>query len=82
MFTLDVNVAVLRGDINGNGTLEAVDAQIILAAVVGNALPAGTRRFPNGDANCDGEVTAVDALLVLAKVVGQNTAAFCVGTVK
>lgn len=82
MFTLDVNVAALRGDINGNGVVEAVDAQIILAAVVGNALPAGARRFPNGDANCDGEVTAVDALLVLAKVVGQNTAAFCVGTVK
>jgi hypothetical protein len=82
MFTLDVNVVALRGDITGDGQITALDAQAILAAVVGNALPAGARRFPNGDANCDGEVTAVDALLVLAKVVGQNTAPFCVGTVR
>jgi hypothetical protein len=60
----------------------AVDAQAILAAVVGLPLPAGSIRFPNGDANCDGEVTAADALVVLSKVVGLPVNGLCVGTVK
>lgn len=81
MFSLATTSAVLRGNITNSGTLSALDAQQILAAVVGLPVPAGSVRFPNGDANCDGDVTAVDALLVLSKVVGLPTAGSCVGTV-
>jgi hypothetical protein len=82
MFSLATSSAVLRGNITNSGTLTALDAQAILAAVVGLPLPAGATRFPNGDANCDGDVTAVDALLVLSKVVGLNTLTACVGTIR
>jgi photosystem II stability/assembly factor-like uncharacterized protein len=82
MYSLAVSPAVLRGNITATGALSALDAQAILAAVVGLPLPAGARRFPNGDANCDGDVTAADALLVLSKLVGLNTTAFCVGVVR
>ncbi|MGH7654369.1 MAG: hypothetical protein ACREN6_06865 [Gemmatimonadaceae bacterium] len=81
MFALATTSAVLRGNITNSGTLSALDAQQILAAVVGLPIPGGSVRFPNGDANCDGDVTAVDALLVLSKVVGLPTPGSCVGTV-
>jgi hypothetical protein len=81
MFTLVATSAVLRGNITNSGTLSALDAQQILAAVVGLPIPGGSIRFPNGDANCDGNITAVDALLVLSKVVGLPTGTSCVGTI-
>jgi hypothetical protein len=82
MFSLDVTITALRGDINNDGAISAADAQAILAAVVGNTLPAGSVRFPNADANCDGQVTALDAMIVLRKVAGINDAALCVGKVQ
>jgi hypothetical protein len=82
MFALATSSAVLRGNITNSGTLTALDAQVILAAVVGLPLPVGATRYPNGDANCDGDVTALDALLVLSKVVGLNTLTACVGTIR
>jgi photosystem II stability/assembly factor-like uncharacterized protein len=82
MFSLDVTITGLRGDITADGQVTALDAQAILAAVVGNAPPAGSVRFPNGDANCDGQVTALDAMIVLRKAAGITDAALCVGTVK
>jgi photosystem II stability/assembly factor-like uncharacterized protein len=85
MFSLDVTVSGLRGDVTGasgpDGVVGAVDAQAILAMAVGNSPPAGSVRFPNGDANCDGQVTALDAMIVLRKVAGLSDAV-CVGTVK
>ena len=82
MFTLAVAGSALRGNVTATGTLSALDAQAILAAVVGLPLPAGAKRFPHGDANCDGDVTAVDALVVLSKLVGLPTGTACVGTVR
>ncbi|HET9425503.1 MAG TPA: hypothetical protein VFO55_09040 [Gemmatimonadaceae bacterium] len=86
MFSLDVTVTGLRGDVAGtsgpDGKVEALDAQAILAMVVGNAPPAGSQRYPNGDANCDGQVTALDAMLVLRKAAGLSDAGVCVGTVR
>lgn len=88
MFAIDVTVTGLRGDVAGpgntppDGTVGALDAQVILAMAVGNTPPAGSLRFPNGDANCDGQVTALDAMIVLRKVAGLSDAGVCVGTVK
>jgi uncharacterized protein YjdB len=67
------------GDVNGDGTVGAVDAQAILTAVVGLPLPAGFTKA-NGDANCDGAIGAIDAQIVLSYVVSLNVAQFCVGT--
>lgn len=55
----------LRGDINGSGEYEAVDALDILKMVVKLEPMYGY----SGDADGNGEVTAEDALLVLQKVV-------------
>jgi hypothetical protein len=88
MFSLDVTVTGLRGDVTGgptgapDGVVGAIDAQAILAMVVGNAPPAGSVRYPNADANCDGQVTAVDALIVLTKVVNASFSNGCVGTIR
>jgi hypothetical protein len=88
MFSLDVTVTALRGDVAGpgnappDGTVGALDAQVILAMVVGNTPPAGSQRYPNGDANCDGQITALDAMIVLRKAVDLPNPGICVGTVK
>jgi hypothetical protein len=88
MFSLDVTVTGLRGDVTGgpsgapDGVVAALDAQAILAMVVGNAPPGGSVRYPNADANCDGQVTAVDALIVLTKVANPSFSNGCVGTVR
>lgn len=84
MFSLDVTVKGLRGDVTGSGgapdgTVAALDAQAILAMVVGNAPPGGSVRYPNADANCDGQVTAVDALVVLSRVANSSFNNACVG---
>jgi hypothetical protein len=82
MFSLDVTVTGLRGDITNDGKIDVLDAQAILSAVVGLPIPGGSIRYPNGDANCDGQVTALDALIVLSKVALLDVSAFCVGTIK
>jgi photosystem II stability/assembly factor-like uncharacterized protein len=88
MFSLDVTVTGLRGDVAGpgsggpDGAITALDAQAILAMVAGNAPPAGAQRYPNADANCDGQVTALDAMIVLRKAAGLTDAGVCVGTIR
>lgn len=69
-FTTDtspvVNIAVneapvLRGDANGDGRVDAIDAALVLQFTAGliGSVPG------NGDANGDGTVNAVDAALIL-----------------
>ena len=65
-----------------DGVIGALDAQVILAMVVGNTPPSGAQRYPNGDANCDGQVTALDAMIVLRKAAGIADPGVCVGTVR
>jgi photosystem II stability/assembly factor-like uncharacterized protein len=74
--------AVLRGDVNADGRVSALDAQGILTGVVGLSLPSGWVLDPNGDADCDGGVSALDAQIVLSYAVGLPTSQFCVGTAK
>jgi hypothetical protein len=73
---------VLRGDLNGDGRVGAIDAQAVLTVVVGLTLPSTFKALPNGDANCNGTIQAFDAQLILAHVVGLSTTQFCVGTVQ
>ena len=70
---------VLRGDVNGDGQVNAADALLIQQALIGVQLPATVSLFPAADANCDGKMEVLDALLVLKFAVGENNGA-CVGT--
>ena len=82
IFAYNLGPAILRGDVNLDGQVTAIDAQGILTGVAGTPLPAGSAFYPNGDANCDGRTAAVDAQIVLSRVVGLPTAQFCVGGVR
>ena len=82
VFAYNLGPAILRGDVNLDGQVTAIDAQGILTGVAGIPLPTGSAFYPNGDANCDGRTAAVDAQIVLSRVVGLPTAQFCVGTVR
>jgi len=67
----------LRGDIDLSDTITALDAQLILQAVVGLT----TGGVPQGDADCNNAISAKDAQIVLNSVVG-NAPPFCVGKVQ
>ena len=71
--------AVLRGDVNGDGNVDAADALLIQQALIGVQLPATVQLFPAADANCDGRMQVLDALIVLKSAVGEATGS-CVGT--
>ena len=77
-----VILGVLRGDIDLNGALAALDAQLILQGVVGLSLPQGLTGTPQGDADCDSTLTAKDAQIVLNYVVGNAVPQFCVGKIQ
>jgi hypothetical protein len=62
----------MRGDVNGDGGMDAVDALAVLSHVVGKALPATFAVQPQGDVSRDGAVTAADALLMLEYRVGRD----------
>jgi M6 family metalloprotease-like protein len=69
---------VLRGDVDGNGTITATDALLVLRAAVGLSVPPGTSILPAGDVNCDTVANATDALIILRWAVGQDTPGTCV----
>jgi mannan endo-1,4-beta-mannosidase len=56
-----------KGDVNGDGTVDIVDALLIAQCYVGlTACP----DLDTGDTNCDGSITIVDALLTAQYYVG------------
>jgi M6 family metalloprotease-like protein len=71
---------ILRGDVNEDGRVSALDAQAVLANLVGLSIPSAFKPLPNGDANCNGTLQALDAQLILSFAVGLPTAPACVGT--
>ena len=74
-------VPQMRGDVNGDGKIDAADALIIQQTLVASA-SATTAVFPRGDANCNGKIDAADLVLVLRAAVGLPTPGACVGTVR
>ena len=59
----------LYGDANGDGTVTAADAALILRVIVGLDTLSPRDAF-NADVDLDGEITATDAALILRFVVG------------
>ncbi len=79
-YTVGGETAVLRGDVNNDGKLDAFDALMIQQALVGT-LPVGTAIYPRGDADCNEAIQTADAVYVLRAAVGLGSTA-CVNTVK
>ncbi|MEA4965602.1 MAG: Ig-like domain-containing protein [Oscillospiraceae bacterium] len=67
-----VTEPIAYGDINGNGTVTAVDAALVYAAVNG-AKTLTAKQVAAADVNGNGTVTAADAALIYAKVNGRLT---------
>lgn len=81
-YSLASATAVLRGDVNRDGAVNAFDALLIQQALVGMQLGANQTSLPHGDTNCDGKLDAADALITLRHAVGLTTAGACVGTIR
>jgi hypothetical protein len=60
------NWLALLGDINGNGRLDADDAQLILAVLVGLNPPTAVNFAASGDVNADDRINNLDSILILA----------------
>lgn len=67
MMSLTAFADSLKGDINGDNKVSAVDARIILQYVAGLITPENTDSY---DVNGDDKITAVDARIVLQIVAG------------
>ena len=80
-YTVGGDAAVLRGDVNADGTVDAFDALLIQQALVG-ALPVSTVVYPRGDADCNFAIQSADAVYVLRTAVGLGSPGVCVNTVK
>ncbi|MEP6494911.1 MAG: dockerin type I domain-containing protein [bacterium] len=80
-FAVGGTPAVLRGDVNSDGKVDAFDALLIQQSLVAT-LPNTTPIFPRGDANCNGTIDSGDVVLVLRAAVGLPTPGACVGTIK
>ena len=80
-YNVGTQTAVLRGDVNGDGRIDAFDALLIQQSLA-SAAPANTVVFPRGDANCNGALDAADLVLTLRAAVGLPTPGACVGTMR
>lgn len=74
--------AVLRGDVNKDGSVNAFDALLIQQAIVGVKPAVGQNPMPSGDANCNGKLDSGDVLAVLQFAVGAASPTLCVGTMQ
>lgn len=75
--------AVLRGDVNADGRVDALDALLIQEGLVGSPVfPSSTALFPRGDANCNGVIESADVVLILRAAVGLPNGTACVGTTR
>jgi hypothetical protein len=63
----------LYGDVNGDGTINVIDAQIVARYSVGLSVPDASRVQTNGDANGDGSVNVIDAQVIARYSVGLST---------
>ena len=67
------------GDVNGDGVVNVIDAQIVARFSVGLSVPNLSLTQANGDANADGVVNVIDAQVIVRHAVGLTTAGSQVG---
>ena len=80
-YNIGTQTAVLRGDVNADGKIDAFDALVVQQALAAAASPI-TTVYPRGDANCNGTLDAADLVLILRAAVGLSTGGACVGSVR
>jgi Dockerin type I domain len=80
-YTVGGDAAVLRGDVNADGKVDAFDALLVQQALVGS-VPAGIVIYPRGDADCNFTIQTADVIAILRSAVGLSTTGICVDTVK
>lgn len=66
---------VLKGDVNGDGSINVVDALFVAQYTVG-LRTLNSQQLAAADVNCDGQVNVVDALFIAQYTVGLRTT-FC-----
>jgi photosystem II stability/assembly factor-like uncharacterized protein len=81
-FSLANALAVLRGDVNRDGAVNAFDALLTQQALLGQPLASPFTPLPHGDTNCNGSLEVSDALITLRASVGLTTAGSCAGTTR
>jgi hypothetical protein len=81
VYNVGTQTAVLRGDVNGDGKVDAADALLVQQALAA-AAPQATAVYPRGDANCNNTIDAADLVVILRAAVGLTTGSACVGTVR
>jgi M6 family metalloprotease-like protein len=67
------------GDVNGDGTINVIDAQIVARFSVGLSVPDQNLVQTSGDVNGDGSVNVIDAQVIARHAVGLSTAGSQVG---
>jgi photosystem II stability/assembly factor-like uncharacterized protein len=80
-YTVGGEPAVLRGDVNTDGKVDAFDALLIQQSLVGS-LPVSTQVYPRGDADCNFAIQSADAVYVLRTAVGLASPGVCVNTTR
>jgi hypothetical protein len=81
-FSLASSTAVMRGDVNRDGVVNAFDALLTQQALVGMALTAPLTALPHGDSNCNSTLELADAMITLRAAVGLTTTGSCAGTIR
>ena len=66
-----------KGDVNGDGQINIVDALLTARYAVG--LPVSNFNTDAADVNCDGDINIVDALFIARKAVGLPVPGWCGG---
>lgn len=63
--------ATIKGDVNGDGSVNSMDALLVLQHVVGSVILT-TEQFKIGDMDSNNKLNSMDALQILRKSVGQE----------
>jgi len=71
--TATVNRSRVRGDVDGNGLIQAADASVVLKHVVGIALITDPSALYAADATNNGTISALDAAYILQAAAGLIT---------
>jgi M6 family metalloprotease-like protein len=62
----------IYGDVNGDGVVNVIDAQLVARYSVGLSVPDASRTQVNGDVNADGAANVIDAQLISRHSVGLS----------
>jgi len=68
-----IHIVKLKGDVNGDGKIDTVDARLVLQNIIGKLTFVNMNCFDVADVNGDGKVDTVDARLILQYIVGKIT---------